>query len=460
MPFLSNGGEIHDVVIVGAGLAGMCCAFELADRSRKVLVLEASSRCGGRTSSWTEEGMPVESGLHKFLGIYRDLPNVLKRAGIDLDAMLTWVDEIAILTPGGPNALFGAAPYHHPLRTLAGLVDNTEFVTTWDKLKLSQMGLAGLAKVASDPSGLDQISIARYARSFGLPEDLIRRLLFTLTQGVFFLPADEYSAYASFAPVVEGVKRGLTFRVGAFNGGMSEVMIDPLVRAIEARGGVVKVNEPTTRLVVDDGQIVAVETKLRTIPANRVVLAVPLDSAQQLLREAVGPQDWLQPMLQLGTHSAVTIQFELTAPLLDSDRTHFSPTGLCCFAEQSRTTFRHVPGRLSAILYPPERFLDVPDEAVAEHAYQEAASLGLPLREQATRFRVVRHAHDFYRLAPGSEALRPTQETPIRGLALAGDYTKQAFLASMEGAALAGRLAADAVLDSTVRPLVASPAAG
>ena len=55
---------------------------------------------------------------------------------------------------------------------------------------------------------------------------------------------------------------------------------------------------------------------------------------------------------------------------------------------------------------------------------------------------------EFYRLTPGSEQLKPSQETPIPGLTLAGDYTKQKYLATMEGAVYSGKLAAKAVAEA------------
>lgn len=42
---------------------------------------------------------------------------------------------------------------------------------------------------------------------------------------------------------------------------------------------------------------------------------------------------------------------------------------------------------------------------------------------------------------------RPTQRTPVPNFYLAGDYTKQRYLASMEGAIYSGKLAAKAVVD-------------
>jgi hypothetical protein len=42
---------------------------------------------------------------------------------------------------------------------------------------------------------------------------------------------------------------------------------------------------------------------------------------------------------------------------------------------------------------------------------------------------------------------RPSQKTPISNFYLAGDYTKQRYLASMEGAVFSGKLCAKAIAD-------------
>ena len=53
-----------DVVVIGAGAAGLMAARELKQRGRKVLVLEASSRLGGRilTKTVASAGVPIELG--------------------------------------------------------------------------------------------------------------------------------------------------------------------------------------------------------------------------------------------------------------------------------------------------------------------------------------------------------------------------------------------------------------
>ena len=424
--------------------------MELLLAGRQVLLLESREVLGGRTSSWIKDGMPVESGLHKFLGIYRDLPELIEKAGVSVDETVTWVDELAFFDPVTEPAYFGAAPYQRPFRTAWKALTNTHFLPTVEKAKLTRMVFAGLRDCAKNPIALDNVSIADYARERGVSESIVRRLLFTLTQGVLFLAADRFSAYAVFAPVLEGLKRGLTFRVGAFRGGMSEVMIDPIARAIQARGGQIRTNSAVTRLIVEEERVSGVQVGDEQILANHVVLAAPLHIAQDLVRDAFGSHLWFQSMLRLETLSAATIQFELDSPVFETDHTNFSPTSLCCFAEQAHTTFKHLEGRFSVILYPPEDFINLSADETAERVYRDAEKIGLSFREKVRRYRTVCHPHDFYALTPGSESLRPTQKTPIPGLSLAGDYTRQPFVASMEGAVISGKRAAEAVLQAQV----------
>ncbi|MEQ8958123.1 MAG: FAD-dependent oxidoreductase, partial [Coleofasciculus sp. C2-GNP5-27] len=52
-----------------------------------------------------------------------------------------------------------------------------------------------------------------------------------------------------------------------------------------------------------------------------------------------------------------------------------------------------------------------------------------------------------YREAPGMDPYRPNQKTPVSNFFLAGSYTQQDYIDSMEGATLSGRRAAKAILE-------------
>ena len=437
-----------DVLIVGAGLAGLSCAFELAEAGRRVALLEACPWLGGRTSSWTDaDGMKVESGLHRVLGVYVALPELLKRAGIQMSDAVIWEDEVEFRQPRPlPSAVFAAAPGKHPLAVLADVFGNNDYLPGPVKLSATRLLTTGLADYGKDPAALDRISILDYARRQEVHPDVISRILEPLTAGIYFVPAGAMSAYVFLALIAPYVPTSYKMRVGSFSGGMSEVLADPLAAAIRARGGRVETNSPAEELIVRDGRVTGVRVREVVHTAKHVVLASSLRATQRLLEPAFAAAEWARPVLELGTMPGITLQLELDGPSMDVDRTVFGVgTCLACFSEQSRTTFRGMDGRLSVILAPSDKFAALTPEKILEIALEDADRLGLRVRGHVRRYRVVRHIDDFYSLAPGNDHLRPAQATPVPGLSLAGDYTRQPFVATMEGAVVSGRLAAAAV---------------
>jgi len=66
--------------------------------------------------------------------------------------------------------------------------------------------------------------------------------------------------------------------------------------------------------------------------------------------------------------------------------------------------------------------------------------------------RVLTQPGAVFSVRPGSDAMRPAQQTPIEGLSLAGDWTATTWPATMEGAVRSGYLAVEALLAALGRP--------
>lgn len=438
----------YDVIVVGGGLAGLSCAFELCEAGRRPLLLEAQPWMGGRTASWTDpEGMRLESGLHRVPQFYRALPALLRRAGLDWSEVVTWEDGVEFRQPEPlPSVRYTIAPGEHPLRMIGDLLGNNEYLGTAAKVSLGVLVAAGLADHATNPLRLDQQSILDYAIDREVHPQVVAHLIEPLSAGIYFVPASRLSAYVFFsliAPYLPNVR----MQVGAFAGGMTEVMAEPLAEAIRQRGGEVLTSAPVEELILLSGRAAGVIAAGVTHEAGQVVLASSLRATQDLLSPHFAGASWALPFFELGPMPAVTLQIELDSPAWPVDRTIFGVgTSLACFAEQSRTTFRGLNGRVSVIMAPAHELVGVPDDRILELALEDADRLGLPLRGHIERYRVVRHVNDFYSLEPGNDFRRPSQQTPVPGLSLAGDYTRQPYVATMEGAVVSGQLAAQAAL--------------
>jgi phytoene dehydrogenase-like protein len=67
----------HDVIIIGAGLSGLAAAVHLHRQGRRVLVLEASDRAGGRIKTDSHEGFLLDRGFQVLLTAYPETQTLL-----------------------------------------------------------------------------------------------------------------------------------------------------------------------------------------------------------------------------------------------------------------------------------------------------------------------------------------------------------------------------------------------
>lgn len=78
------GGPVADVVVVGAGLAGLACTRRLAQAGVDVELLEARARVGGRVGTDVVDGMLLDHGFQVHNTAYPEAQRVLDHAALDL----------------------------------------------------------------------------------------------------------------------------------------------------------------------------------------------------------------------------------------------------------------------------------------------------------------------------------------------------------------------------------------
>src|SRR5580704_5748669 len=121
-----------DVVIIGAGLAGLSCAVSLEAGGTSVTLLEAGDAPGGRVRTDRVEGFRLDRGFQVLLTAYPEAKRLL-----DYDALqLKKFEPGALVWHSGKFHRF-ADPFRNPIGAAQFLFDS--IVPLADKLNLAKL---------------------------------------------------------------------------------------------------------------------------------------------------------------------------------------------------------------------------------------------------------------------------------------------------------------------------------
>ena len=176
-----------DVIVVGAGLAGLRAATDLVAAGKDVLVLEARDRVGGRVWSHAlEHGQWCERGAEFVDTAHAEVLALAHRLGIGRTPVIAGRDDrVRLLDTGGrvaPFALHGTllddlAVWERLLDQLADRVGHGEPDATADAAVLDALPLSALVKQA-DLGLLARVVIGRDIRTeYMVPPDEVSQLM-------------------------------------------------------------------------------------------------------------------------------------------------------------------------------------------------------------------------------------------------------------------------------------------
>jgi 15-cis-phytoene desaturase len=105
---------------------------------------------------------------------------------------------------------------------------------------------------------------------------------------------------------------------------------------------------------------------------------------------------------------------------------------------------------LELVLAPAKDWINKSEEEIVRVTLTELEKLfpqhfGSDNPAKLLKSHVVKTPRSVYTATPGRQQYRPSQVTPIPNFYLAGSYTMQPYLGSMEGAVLSGKLTAQAI---------------
>ncbi|KAI9135301.1 9,9'-di-cis-zeta-carotene desaturase [Acaryochloris sp. CCMEE 5410] len=474
------------VAIVGAGLAGMATAVDLVDAGHEVELYEARPFVGGKVSSWVDDdGNHIEMGLHVFFGNYRRLFALMAKVGA-LDHFLLKEHVHNFVNKGGRlGALdfrfFAGAPFNG-LKAFF----TTSQLSLRDKIQNAiALGTSPIVRGLVDYEGamrniraLDNVSFADWFRRHGGSDGSIKRMWNPIAYALGFIDCENISARCMLTIFQMFAVRRENSMLRMLEGSPQEYLHQPIINYLEERGVKFHLRRRTLEVMYDNkddethitGLRVAKEEGDEIITADAYVCACDVPGIKRLI-----PDDWrhwseFDNIYKLDAVPVATVQLRFDGWVTEmkdpqARKQVAKATGLdnllytadadfSCFADLALTSpsdyYKEGEGSLmQLVLTPGDPFIKKSNEEIANHVLQQVQELFPSARDlNMTWYSVVKLAQSLYREAPGMEPYRPHQKTPIPNFFLAGSYTNQDYIDSMEGATISGHQAAQAILEN------------
>lgn len=475
------------VAIIGAGLAGLAAAVELVDAGHEVEIFEARSFVGGKVGSWIDaDGNHIEMGLHVFFNNYANLFALMEKVGA-YQELLPKAHVHTFVNRGGQlgqldfRFLLGA-PFHG-LKAFF----TTGQLTFQDKLQNAIAlgtspivpGLINYDVAMKMIRALDDVSFANWFRSHGGSQNSLKKMWDPIALALGFIDTENISARCMLTIFMMFAAKTEASKLNMLSGSPAEQLNKPIVEYIEAKGGKIHTRRQTRKILFEGegqnpkvtGLVIANGDTEEVITADVYLAACDVPGIQRLL-----PQEWrsikeFDNIYKLEAVPVATVQMRFdgwVTELHDSEARnqveraagmdnllYSSDADFSCFADLALTSpkdyYREGQGSLmQVVLTPGDPFVPMSNEDIAKHALKQIHDLFPSSRElNMTWFNVVKLAQSLYREEPGKDPFRPSQKTPIENFFLAGSYTQQDYIDSMEGATISGKQAAQKILEPT-----------
>ena len=441
--------DTRRVVIVGGGLAGLAAAAVLGRRGFVVTLLESRPRLGGRASSFAdrESGDAIDNCQHVSMGCCSNFRQFSEQLGFaDLFAtqkQLTFVGP----SPESRQIPFAAASLSAPLHLGPSLLR-----MPWFSLREKVAIAFGMRRLACERCEVDR-PFSDWLSENGQSPTVQQRFWHVVLVSALSESLDRISLRHARKVFVDGFLRNRTgWEVAVPTVPLDEIYSSRVLPALRELGVEVRVGAGAERVLVSDDKAAGI--KLRggnRLDADHVVLAVPHWRVLALLPESLTDSPTLKPIEQLEAAPISSVHLWYDRPLTDLPHAAFIDRISQWMFHRSRLGTERDHDEAGSASYL-QVVISNSRDVLQRDSDELIAAVDAELREvwpgdaKLLRGRLVTEHRAVFSPLPGVDSLRPEQQSSIRNLQLAGDWTQTGWPSTMEGAVRSGYLAAQNIL--------------
>ena len=363
------------------------------------------------------------------------------------------------------------APFNFGLAILM----NQKMLTLGEKIQTAPPLLPMLIEGQSFIDEQDELSVTEFMRKYGMPERINEEVFIAMAKALDFIDPDKLSMTVVLTAMNRFLNESNGLQMAFLDGNQPDRLCAPMVDHIEKHGGSVVMKSPVKEIVTnDDGSVKHLLMRSgEIVEADEYISAMPVDIFKRMTPEKWQPMPFFKQFDQLEGIPVINLHMWFDRKLKAVDHLCFSRSPLLSvYADMSVTCKEYYDpnksmlelvfapcspiagGNVNWISKSDEEIIDAtmgelarlfPTEIANDERWPATSKQGPQGQAKLEKFAVVKVPRSVYAAVPGRNKYRPSQTTPIPNFTLAGDWTSQKFLGSMEGAVLGGKLAAEVV---------------
>ena len=429
-------------VVVGAGWAGLATAVSLTRAGLPVKLFESARQIGGRARRVPFEDLTVDNGQHLFVGAYSETLSLMETVGADVSKVLLRQNLQLISKYQDGKTLALKAPHlPAPLHLLWGLltVEGLSVKERWPALQLGLKLKLGRLKLKED------ISVSEFLRQQNQPDSFNEAFWYPLCLAIM----NTHPGQASAEIFIQVLTDAFLYHQQDSNllyarTDLSDVLPDPAVNYIEQHGSQVQLGQRISRLEIDGNRVTGVWTDNNFHAADQVVLTLPPYAAASLLAPQPGLKTLAAQLQQFEYEPICTVYLQypetvqLPVPMLGL----LGSVGQWAFDRQ----ICGQAGLIAVVISSSGIHMDWPNSQLVDVISSELAAI-FPAWPQPGSTQVIREKRATFASVVNINQFRPTNQTDIDGLWLAGDFTQTGYPATLEGAVRSGVQCAQQIIE-------------
>lgn len=437
---------MKQVIIIGGGFAGLSAAAELASAGFRVVLIEQRRFLGGRVYSFIDKntGLELDNGQHILMGCYKNTFRFLEKIGsadklcfqknLCVDFLDTEGDTYSLDCPSLP------APFH----ILYGIL-RFKAISLSDRIRMLQMAKGVLFASATYPS--DDLTITEWLKRLGQTAKSRETLWDIITLATMNEHPDKSSA-AIFRNVMKKAffSNRRDSRIVLPVVPLSRMFAEDAEIYVRRNGGIIEKGIAVSSLLTSDNCVTGIKLKDgRRFHGDYFISAVPYYSVK-MLAGIVGTE--LNYVRELRSSPIISIHL-----LFNESLTEYNFAAVLNSPVQwvfnKEKIFRDSAyrGLLSIVISGAHNYIDVPSEELVELAMRELKKVFHDAScARLISSKVIKERNATFSPLPGVDRFRPSHETSIRNLYLAGDWTDTGLPATIEGAVISGQKCADSIV--------------